>query len=123
MRRYNEAVKVDVRMRMSPPHLQSVAWISEGLGIQVINLCKCRKSLRFQGEVVPASEKDPEGLGATDMFKVVQETAGLTATELSAYCRERGCSPSRRNAGEGSQDANDKPVLTLSTQSGELAEP
>ena len=43
----------------------------------------------MQGEVVPASEKDPEGWGATDMFTVVLETAGLNATELSAYCRER----------------------------------
>ena len=44
----------------------------------------------MQGEVVPASEKDPEGWTAADKFTVVMETAGLNATELSAYCRERG---------------------------------
>jgi hypothetical protein len=41
-------------------------------------------------EVVPASKKDPEGWTATNNFKVMLETAGLNATELSAYCSERG---------------------------------
>ena len=35
MRRYSEAVKADVRRRMSPPQRQSVAQISEELGIHV----------------------------------------------------------------------------------------
>ncbi len=52
MRRYSEAVKAYVRRRMSPPHRQSVARISEELGIQVITLYKCRKAWRLQGEVV-----------------------------------------------------------------------
>jgi hypothetical protein len=40
--------------------------------------------------MVPATEKDPDGLSAADKFTVVLETAGLSATEFSAYCRERG---------------------------------
>jgi transposase-like protein len=51
MRRYSEAVKADVRRRMSPPHRQSVARISEELGIHVITLYKWRKAWRLQGEV------------------------------------------------------------------------
>ena len=117
MRRYSEAVKVDVRWRMSPPHRQSVARISEDLGIPVITLYKWRKAWRLQGEVVPASEKDPEGWSATDKFTVVLETAGLNATELSAYCRERGLFPEQvERWRQASQDANDKPVLTLKEQ-------
>ena len=61
MRRYSEAVKADVRRRMSPPHRQSVAHISAELGIHVVNFCHWRKTWRLQGEVVPASEKNPEG--------------------------------------------------------------
>ena len=38
MRRYSEAVKADVRKRMSPPHRQSAAQISAELGIQVFTL-------------------------------------------------------------------------------------
>ena len=56
MRRYSEAVKADVRRRMSPPMRQSVARISEELGIHVMTLHKWRKTWRLQGEVVPASE-------------------------------------------------------------------
>jgi transposase len=117
MRRYSEAVKADVRRRMSPPHRQSVAQISAELGIHVVTLYNWRKSWRLQGEVVPASEKDPEGWGATDKFTVVLETAGLNATELSAYCRERGLYPEQvERWRQASQDANEKPVLTLKEQ-------
>lgn len=45
---------------MSPPHRQSVAQISQELGIHQATLYNWRKSWRLQGEVVPASEKDPE---------------------------------------------------------------
>ena len=89
MRRCSEAVKADVMRPMTPPHRQTVARISEELGIHVITLYKWRKTWRLQGAVVPASEKDLEGWSAADKFKVVLETAGLNATELSAYCRER----------------------------------
>ena len=63
MRRYSEAVRADVRRRMSPPQRQSVARISKELGIHVMTLYSWRKSWRLQGEVVPASQKDPEGWG------------------------------------------------------------
>jgi len=117
MRRYSEAVTADVRRRMSPPQRQSVAQISTELGIHVVTLYNWRKAWRLQGEVVPASEKDPEGWGATDKFTVVLETAGLNATELSAYCRERGLYPEQvERWRQASQDANEKPVLTLKEQ-------
>jgi len=90
MRPYSEAVKADVCRRMSLPHRQRVAEDAQELGIHVITIYKWRKAWRLQGEVVPATQKDPEGWGTTDKFTVVLETAGLNATELAAYCRERG---------------------------------
>ena len=87
MRRYSEAIKADVRRRMSPPNRQSVARISEETGIHPATLYLWRKGWRLEGEVVPASQKDPEGWGAADKFTVVLETAAFNATELSAYCR------------------------------------
>ena len=117
MRRYSEAVKADVRRRMSPPQRQSMVRISEELGIHVITLYKWRKTWRLQGEVVPASEKEPEGWSAADKFTVVLETAGLNATELSAYCRERGLFPEQVSRWrQAAQDANAKPVLTMAEQ-------
>jgi transposase-like protein len=59
MRPYSEAVKADVRRRMGPPHRQSVTEIAQDLGIHVITLYKWRKAWRLQGEVVPATQKDP----------------------------------------------------------------
>ena len=102
---------------MSPQHRQSVGQISAELGIHVVTLYNWRKAWRLQGEVVPASEKDPDGWSATDKFTVVLETAGLNATELSAYLRERGLFPEQvERWRQASQDANEKPVLTLKEQ-------
>ena len=117
MRRYSEAVKADVRRRMSPPHRQSVAQISAELGIHIVTLYNWRKAWRLQGEVVPASEKEPEGWSAADKFTVVLDTAGLNATELSAYCRERGLYPEQLERWrQAAQDADEKPVLTMKEQ-------
>ena len=83
----------------------------------MVTLYNWRKAWRLQGEVVPASEKEPEGWSATDKFTVVMETAGLNETELSAYCRERGHFPEEVNRWrQASQDANSQPVLTMAEQ-------
>ena len=96
---------------------QSVARISEELGIHVMTLYKWRKAWRLQGEVVPASEKEPEGWSTSDKFTVVLETAGLNATELSAYCRQKGLYPEQVDRWrQAAQDANEKPVLTIKEQ-------
>jgi len=95
MRPYSDAVKADVRRRMSPPNRQSVVEIARELGIHAITLYKWRKAWRLQGEVVPASEKEAESWSAADKFTVVLETAGLNATELGGYCRERGLYPAQ----------------------------
>jgi transposase len=117
MRRYSEAVKADVKRRMSPPQRQSVARISEELGIHVVTLYNWRKAWRLQGEVVPASEKEPEGWSAADKFTVVLETAGLNDTELGAYCRERGLFPEQVSRWrQAATDANAAPVLTMTEQ-------
>ena len=117
MRPYSEAVKADVRRRMSPPNRQSVVEIARELGIHAITLYKWRKAWRLQGEVVPASEKEAEGWSAADKFTVVLETAGLNATELGGYCRERGLYPEQVDRWrKAAQDANTEPLLTMSDQ-------
>jgi len=102
---------------MSPPHRQSVAQISAELGIHVVTPYNWRKTWRLPGEVLPASEKDPEGWGANDKFTVILGTADINTTEFSAYCREWG--PHQEQVErwrQASQDANEKPVLTLKEQ-------
>ena len=117
MRPYSEAVKADVRRRMSPPNRQSVVEIARELGIHAITLYKWRKAWRLQGEVVPASEQEAEGWSAADKFTVVLETAGLNATELGGYCRERGLYPEQVDRWrKAAQDANAQPLLTMADQ-------
>ena len=117
MRPYSEAVKADVRRRMSPPNRQSVVEIARELGIHAITLYKWRKAWRLQGEAVPASEKEAEGCSAADKFTVVLETAGLNATELGGYCRERGLYPEQVDRWrKAAQDANAQPLLTMADQ-------
>ena len=77
---------------------------------------RCR-GWRLEGEVVPASHKDPEGWGAADKFTVVLETAAFNATELSAYCRERGLYPEQvSHWRQIAQNANAKPVRSMAEQ-------
>ena len=117
MRRYSETVKADVRRRMSPPARQSVAQISKELGIHIATLYAWRKAWRMQGEVVPASEKAPETWSTADKFTVVLESAGLNATELGAFCRERGLYPEQVDRWrQAAQDANANSMLTMADQ-------
>jgi transposase-like protein len=83
---------------MHPPYRQSVARISEELGIHVMTLYKWRKAWRLQVEVVPSSEREPEGWSAAGKFTVVLESAGLNATELSSRVLKQGLTlPQRRS--------------------------
>ena len=117
MRRYSETVKADVRRRMTPPARQSVAQISKELGIHLATLYAWRKAWRLQGEVVPASEKAPEGWSTADKFTVVLESAGLNATELGAFCRERGLYSEQVDRWrQAAQDANANSMLTMADQ-------
>jgi len=111
------AVQADVRKRMSPPNRQDVPQISKELGIHQATLYQWRSNWRLQGEVVPASEKDPESWSAADKFTVVVETAGFNATELSSYCRERGLFLEQVDRWrQTAQDANANAVLTMAEQ-------
>ena len=117
MRRYNETIKADVKRRMSPPARQSVAQISKELGIHLATLYAWRKAWRLQGEVVPASEKAPETWSTADKFTVVLESAGLNATELGAFCRERGLYSEQVDRWrQAAQDANANSMLTMADQ-------
>ena len=75
---------------MHPPHRQSVAQISEELGIRVMTLYKWRQAWRLHGELVPSSEREQEGWSAANKFTVVLESSVLNATELNAWVLKQG---------------------------------
>jgi transposase len=54
---------------------------------------------------------------AADMFTEVMEPAGLNATELSAYCPERGLFPEQVSRWrQAAHDAHEQPMLTMAEQ-------
>ena len=99
---------------MRPPVRESVSQISKELGIHLATLYAWRKVWRLQGEVVPASEKAPEGWSFTGKFTVVLESAGLNPTELGAFCREQDLYPEQVDRWrQAAQDANANSMLTM----------
>lgn len=74
---------------MHSAHKQSVVRTSTELFNYVMTLYKWKKDWRFKGEVVQASEKEPEGWKAADRWTVVLECAKLNSIELSHSSRER----------------------------------
>jgi hypothetical protein len=56
----------------------------------VVTLYNWRKASQLQVEVVPESEKVPEGWNDTERLSLVLKTAGLNATELIGYCQKLG---------------------------------
>ena len=73
MRRYGEAIKADVRRRMSPPNRQRVARISEETGIHVATLYVWRKGWRLQGGSGTGIRERPRGL---ERYRQVHGGAG-----------------------------------------------
>jgi transposase len=60
---------------------------------------------------------ETEGWSDADKLRVVMETPGLNATELSAFCRERGVFPEQVDRlRQVAQDANEHPVFTFKEQ-------
>ncbi|CAK6686569.1 hypothetical protein BBFGKLBO_00040 [Synechococcus sp. CBW1107] len=98
---------------MNPPHCQSVVELAQQLGIHVITLSKWR----LHGEVVPATQRDPEAWGPADQFTLVLETAGLNPTEPGASCHKRGLFPEQVDRWrQAALDANKQPLRTMARQ-------
>jgi transposase-like protein len=59
----------------------------------------------------------PRAFTTADKFTVVLESAGLNATELGAFCRERGLYPEQVDRWrQAAQDANANSMLTMADQ-------
>jgi transposase-like protein len=75
---------------MSGPGRKSIAEISREEGISSATLYAWRKAARAEGQLLPDSDDTPEGWSAADKFNAVLETAALSETQLSEYCRRQG---------------------------------
>ena len=75
---------------MSGPDRKTIAELSREEGISTATLYTWRKTARSQGRLLPDFDDSPDGWSAADKFNAVLQTASLSESELSEYCRRNG---------------------------------
>ena len=90
---YPQARKESVLKKMLPPGNSSIAALAKQEGISGATLYLWRKQARGQGKLMPDSDNTPNGWSSRDKFAAVMETAAMSESEVSAFCRERGLFP------------------------------
>ena len=83
----------EIRKRMSPPSRETVTEISRATGISRQTLYSWRHLWKLERELVPASSSAAEEWDSSDKLAAVIQAAGLSGTDLGAYCRDRGLYP------------------------------
>lgn len=91
--RYSEEQKQWVLEQMLPPLNRSVVELAKATGITTVTLRTWRKAARAEGMIVPESGSRGERWTSGDKFRMVLETAPLSESELSEYCRRKGVYP------------------------------
>jgi len=102
---------------MNPPRRQSVAEIALSTRVNVHTLYSWRHRWKQEAQQVPATSKAPEQRSASEKLAAVIQAAGLSGTDLGAFCRERGLYPKQlfrwRQAAE---NANSNPAPSMADQ-------
>ena len=90
MPRYSEERKQAMLSKLLPPLSLSVAEVlrSEGIGLQT--LYNWRTQAREQGHPMPSNHKTPDDWSSETKLATIIETATLSESELSEYCRSKG---------------------------------
>ena len=78
---------------MMPPYNRAVIELAGATGITTVTLRAWRQSARQAGEFMPGNGKTSDQWSSADKFRVVLETASLSETETSEYCRRKGIYP------------------------------
>ena len=89
MTRYPNELKTTIINKMLPPLNQSVRDLEKETGIPHNTLYTWRaKALKKNGIM-----KNPASISPEEKLNIIIETAHLSQSELSAYCREKGLYP------------------------------
>lgn len=93
-RKYVAEFKENIIARMLPPRSESVKSISKETGISVDTLYTWRIQYRNNQRVAATSVSGPPGNhDSEEKLLAIIETASLSETELSEYCRRKGYYP------------------------------
>lgn len=87
---YSKERKEAVLKLLSPPQSMTVAEVAKKENISVSNLYNWLNKAKKQGQPVPGNTKKSENWSAETKLAVIVETATLSESELSQYCREKG---------------------------------
>lgn len=93
MKSFSPERKEAVLKKLLPPLNMTVAEVSKHEGISTASLYNWRKQARSEGAPVPGPNKITDDWSVEAKFAVVLETATLSESELSQYCREKGLYP------------------------------
>ena len=85
--------KQAVLEKMNGTDRKSIREISFEEGISEATLYNWRKEARLLGHLLPNHDDSPEGWSSHDKFNAVLETAALSETQISEYCRRNGLYP------------------------------
>jgi len=90
MARYSQERKEAILKKLLPPQNMTVAEVAISEGISTKTLYHWRDKLRNEGQPVPGKTLTSDDWSAQAKLAVVIETASMTETEISKYCREKG---------------------------------
>ena len=90
MSRYSQEHKDDILKLLLPPHNKTIVEVATLKNISTKTLYRWRDLARKSGQPVPGKTTTTEDWSAETKLAVIIETATLSESELSQYCREKG---------------------------------
>ena len=122
MKRYSAETREWVVRQMMPPFNRAVIELAGATGITTVTLRAWRQSARQAKEFMPGNGKAGDRWSSADKLRVVLETASLSETEISQYCRSKGIYPEQvRQWREVCEQANGVPeTKATATQRAEV---
>lgn len=90
MARYSSERKAAILNKLLPPINMTVAEVAREEGVSEQSLYNWRSKVRESGLPVPGKTPTTEQWSADAKLAVVIETAPMSESELSQYCREKG---------------------------------
>ena len=95
MKHYSPERKAAILIKLLPPHNLSIERVAQQEGVSPATLYSWRNQVKLEGKPVPGAHKNPDQWSAEGRFAALVETATLSETEISAYCREKGLYPAQ----------------------------
>lgn len=93
MARYSSERRESILKKLLPPLNMTVADVSQQEGVSAQTLYNWRYTAKKQGMPVPGKKATTDDWSSDAKLAVIIETAPLSASELSQYCREKGLYP------------------------------